>query len=204
MASDDAMNMDGHENIIARSARSGFETIIHLPSDIARKYVAAAAIDADGKVLDSTFVIDMSTGMPFFVKSIITSIEALPPPPPAEEPIPDEPVIDASEPVVDTETEVSSDAGESAGEQPPAEGKPEEAAKPAESEVPEESKGSEDSEEESMTSKHFSGAAMMGASIFLFAAVFYGIIYYWRRKHSAGEVEDHEKGQYRRVEDDES
>ncbi|KAJ6446733.1 hypothetical protein O9K51_01506 [Purpureocillium lavendulum] len=74
LSHDDAMHINNPQNLIATSPRRGFETAIPLGANHTHRYVAAAALAADGSVLGSTYVIDMETGQPVMLASGITSV----------------------------------------------------------------------------------------------------------------------------------
>ncbi|KAL9485268.1 hypothetical protein ACSS6W_004057 [Trichoderma asperelloides] len=89
-ASDDHRTINNYTNLIAESPRQGFETVISLATkDIARRYLAAAAVSASGDVLGSTIVIDLGNdGQPAIVTSDIVSLKPPSPPPPPPSPSP--------------------------------------------------------------------------------------------------------------------
>lgn len=74
LASDYANTLNGHRNVVAVANRTGFETEIYLGGETSHRYLAAAAVTADGTILGSTFVIDMGTGQPCLMASHVTSI----------------------------------------------------------------------------------------------------------------------------------
>ncbi|KAH7170043.1 ASST-domain-containing protein [Dactylonectria macrodidyma] len=74
LASQYANTLDGHQNVIAIANRTGFETEIFLGGDKKHRYMAAAALAADGTILGSTFVIDVASGQPCLMASHVTSI----------------------------------------------------------------------------------------------------------------------------------
>lgn len=71
LAADKMADIKDGRNLIAESPRRGFETTIALGIDHARRYLAVAAISADGRVLGSTDVIDMKSGQVATVASNI-------------------------------------------------------------------------------------------------------------------------------------
>ena len=76
LAADDTAKIDSYQNLVVEAPRSGFETAIHLPANLSRRYIGAAAIAANGDVLGSTHVIDMENGLPVTIASNISSIRA--------------------------------------------------------------------------------------------------------------------------------
>lgn len=68
--------MNGHENVITSANRTGFETQIFLGDGHNRthRYVAAAALTAEGDILGSSYVYDMENGKPVILSSNITSV----------------------------------------------------------------------------------------------------------------------------------
>ena len=78
LAADNVTKINDYRNLIAEGPRQGFETVMRIAANVTRRYIAAAAIAADGAVMGSSCVVDMENGLPVVVASDITSIR--PPP----------------------------------------------------------------------------------------------------------------------------
>ncbi|KAI1343487.1 Arylsulfotransferase-domain-containing protein [Xylariaceae sp. FL0016] len=70
-------NLDGYSKVVARSPRNGFETFVNVTSP--NRYMRAAALDADSKILGSTDAVDMSTGEVIQVNGAVTGVDQPPP-----------------------------------------------------------------------------------------------------------------------------
>lgn len=57
--------------------RTGFETEIYLGGNFTSRYMAAAAVTAEGEILGSTYVVDMANGKPIMMPSRITDLNVL-------------------------------------------------------------------------------------------------------------------------------
>ncbi|KAK7427206.1 hypothetical protein QQZ08_006319 [Neonectria magnoliae] len=74
LASEYANLLDGPENVVAVANRTGFETEVFLGNMTSHRYMAAAALTAEGTILGSTFVMDMASGQPCLMPAHVTSI----------------------------------------------------------------------------------------------------------------------------------
>ncbi|KAM5376294.1 hypothetical protein ACJZ2D_005665 [Fusarium nematophilum] len=74
LASPYANHVNGFDNIVALANKTGFETEIFLGNRSSCRYLGAAALNKDGDILGSTFVIDMATGQPALMPSNIRDI----------------------------------------------------------------------------------------------------------------------------------
>ncbi|KAL6867039.1 ASST domain-containing protein [Trichoderma novae-zelandiae] len=157
-ASDDHKTISNHTNLLTRSPRQGFETVIPLPrtnKSTTRRYVAAAAVSSSGDVLGSTIVLDLQDGgKPVTLTSDIISLE---PPSVPSSPSPSAPASSASA-SASTPVTVSTSASASA---------------PAPASTSASAEGQRTST---------STVGVMGASIFSVAGVFYLASYFWRRR----------------------
>ncbi|KAL7822045.1 ASST domain-containing protein [Trichoderma gracile] len=157
-ASNDHKTINNHTNLLIQSPRSGFETIITLPStststntNTTRRYVAAAAVSSSGDVLGSTIVLDLQDGgNPITVTSDIVSLK-----PPAPPPVPS-PSASASASASPSPSKVAPAAAAST------------------------SASASTSAERQTTST--STVGVMGASIFSVAGIVYVGSYFWRRR----------------------
>ncbi|KAH7273108.1 ASST-domain-containing protein [Fusarium solani] len=74
LASPYANRLSGFDNLVALANKTGFETQIFLGNRTSYRYMGAAALDKNGAIMGSTFVIDMQNGQPVLMPSSIASV----------------------------------------------------------------------------------------------------------------------------------